>query len=232
MIKSDIYDYPHPFVTVDVILFSVINDDLKVLLIKRGKKPYKGLWAIPGGFVKINESLKDAAFRELEEETGLKEVYLEQLYTFGDVKRDPRGRVITITYFALVDSAKIKPIKKEKEIKDIMWHSVYNLEELAFDHKKILKYALERLRYKLEYTGAGFELLPKKFTLSDLQKIYEIILKQKLDKRNFIKKIKSMDILEKTNEFRKGAHRPAKLYKFKKGKLKSKFKKPDIKTLV
>lgn len=202
-------------VSVDVILFTVQGEDLKVLLIQRKIEPFKDNWAIPGGFVKIEESLENAAKRELMEEAGVSDVYLEQLYTFGEPKRDPRGRVITVAYFALVDFNKIN-VKSGSDAQDTKWFSMFKLPKLAFDHKQILHYALERLRYKLGYTTVGFQLMPKKFTLSELQKLYETILDKSLDKRNFRKKMFSLNILEKTNESkREGAHRPAKLYRFK-----------------
>ncbi len=211
--------YPKPAVTVDLVVFTVVNDDLKVLLIKRGKEPYFQYWALPGGFIKIDESLEEAALRKLIEDTGIKEVYLEQLYTFGSPKRDPRGRVISVTYFALVDSTKIKlMLTGSQKVENIQWNSVNDLPKLAFDHKEMIDYALIRLRNKLEYTAVGFELLPELFTLTDLQKLYETILDEEIDKRNFRKKISSMGILESTIHYKKGAHRPAALYSFKKGK--------------
>lgn len=217
--KYDVTKYEKPSVTVDVILFSIRDDDLNVLLVKRGNWPHKGKWAIPGGFIKMSESLEESAIRELKEETGVDNVYLEQLYTFGNPKRDPRTRVLTVVYFALVDPTSIiKYSPSKKEVLDRKWFSVYDLPKLAFDHNKILKYALQRLRYKLEYTAVGLDLLPRKFTLTDLQRVYEIILGEKLDKRNFRKKLFSLNIVEATGSYKSGSHRPAQLYKFKKPK--------------
>jgi 8-oxo-dGTP diphosphatase len=207
-------DYPRPSVTVDVIIFTLNEDDLQVLLIQRGHPPFEGMWAIPGGFVGIDESIEGAAMRELEEETGVCDVYLEQLYTFGDLNRDPRGRVITVTYFALVPADAVQP-HAGHDAADARWWSVYDLPPLAFDHADILTYALQRLRYKLEYTAVGFELLPETFTLSELQAAYEIILGEELDKRNFRRKILSADVIEETGEYRTGEGRPAKLYRFR-----------------
>ncbi len=216
---TELEKHPRPSVAVDLVIFTITGNQLKVLLIKRGREPFAGQWCLPGGFVRIEESLENAALRELLEETGVKDVYLEQLYTFGEPKRDPRGRVISIAYFALVDSTKIKPfVTGEENIRGVQWFSFGELPKLAFDHDEIVKYALKRLRYKLEYTAVGLELLPDTFTLTDLQRLYEIILSQKLDKRNFRKKVLSMEILEKTKVFKKGAHRPAMLYKFKKAR--------------
>ena len=208
-------DYKQPSVTVDVIIFTIIDSDLKVLLVKRKNPPFEGRWAIPGGFVRFDENLEDAAKRELSEETNVKNIYLEQLYTFGEVARDPRGRVITVAYFALA-SAKDMQIQAASDASDVKWHSVYSLPELAFDHATILDYALQRLRYKLEYSTVCFQLLPKKFTLTELQSAYEIIFNKKLDKRNFRKKILSLDIISQSGETTEGAHRPAKLYSFNK----------------
>jgi len=206
-------DYPRPSVTVDVIIFTLREDDLQVLLIKRGHPPFEGMWAIPGGFVDIVESLEDAALRELEEETGVRDVYLEQLYTFGDPGRDPRGRTITVAYFALVPADTVR-LRAGDDAADVRWWSVYDLPPLAFDHAGILAYALQRLRYKLEYTAVGFELLPETFTLSELQAAYEVILGETLDKRNFRRKILSAGVIEQTSEYRTGEGRPAKLYRF------------------
>ena len=206
-------DYPRPSVTVDVIIFTLREDDLQVLLIKRGHPPFEGMWAIPGGFVDIVESLEGAALRELEEETGVRDVYLEQLYTFGDPGRDPRGRTITVAYFALVPADTVR-LRAGDDAADVRWWSVYDLPPLAFDHAGILAYALQRLRYKLEYTAVGFELLPETFTLSELQAAYEVILGETLDKRNFRRKILSAGVIEQTSEYRTGEGRPAKLYRF------------------
>ena len=224
----NVKQFERPSVAVDLIMLTVIKGDLKVLLIKRGLWPFVGCWSLPGGFVKVTESLEDAAKRELKEETGVdpEKVYLEQLYTFGEPKRDPRTRVISVAYFALVDSAEIKPfVTGEEEIKEVKWYSVNELPKLAFDHEKIVSYALKRLRYKLEYTAVGFELLPDVFTLTDLQSLYEVILNEKLDKRNFRKKVLSIGIVEKTSRYKKGSHRPAMLYRFKKTPLTPHFKK-------
>ncbi len=208
-------DYPQPSVTVDILIFTIRNNQLNVLLIKRKISPFKGAWAIPGGFVRIDESLEDAAIRELKEETGVEADYLEQLYTFGDVKRDPRGRVITVTYFALINSEKLK-LKSSTDASEAKWFPIDKIPKLAFDHEKILKYALQRLRWKFEYTLVGFSLLPKKFTLSQLQKIYEIVFNKKFDKRNFRKKILSLGILKEEGIDKNVSHRPPMLYSLKK----------------
>ena len=214
-------DYEKPSITVDIIVFSVRDGNLSVLLVKRGIEPFKGKWAIPGGFIKIDENLEDAAKRELKEETGVDSDYLEQLYTFGDVKRDSRGRVITITYFALINSEKIK-LHATTDTTDADWFNAFKLPELGFDHKEIIEYALKRLRWKFEYTTAAFSLLPSKFTLFELQSLYEIVFDKKFDKRNFRKKIFSLDILKDEEVKRDVAHRPPQLYSLK----------PDIKEII
>lgn len=208
--------YERPSVTVDIIIFALVAEDLRVLLIKRKQPPFAGVWAIPGGFVRMDESLEAAAARELAEETGVTGVYIEQLYTFGDPQRDPRTRVITVAYLALVpyDAIHHRP---GDDAAETAWFSMFDLPELAFDHAQILDYALRRLRYKLEYTSVGFELLPDVFTLSKLQQAYEIILGEALDKRNFRRKILSSDILEATGQKKAtGEGRPAMLYQYKK----------------
>ena len=207
-------DYPQPSVTVDVVIFSLREEDLQVLLIRRGHPPFEEMWAIPGGFVGIEESLETAALRELEEETGVRDVYLEQLYTFGDPDRDPRGRVITVAYFALVPAEVVDP-EAGTDADETGWWSIYDLPPLAFDHACILDYALERLRYKLEYTAVGFELLPETFTLSSLQATYELILGEELDKRNFRRKVLGADVIEETGDYQTGEGRPAQLYRFR-----------------
>ena len=209
------YEYPRPMVTVDTVIFTVQDNDLKVLLVKRAAEPFRGAWAIPGGFVNIDESLEDAARRELYEETNVSDIYLEQLYTFGGPDRDPRGRVISVAYFALI-SAEHHELAARTDAAEVAWFSVYKLPKVAFDHASIVEYALQRLRYKLEYTSVGFQLLPKKFTLTELQRVYEIILDKTLDKRNFRKKILGLGILEPLAETKmEGPHRPAQLYSFK-----------------
>lgn len=208
--------WERPSVTVDVVILSLQDGDLKVLLIKRRHWPYEGYWAIPGGFIEMRESLEESARRELEEETGVRDLYMEQLYTFGDPGRDPRTRVITVAYLALVDYQQLHP-QAADDAGDVGWFSMYDLPPLAFDHAKILDYTLQRLRGKLEYTTIGFQFLPEKFTLSELQTVYQTILgeSRKLDKRNFRKKIVSTGILEPTGEYKmEGTHRPARLYRF------------------
>ncbi|RME79539.1 MAG: NUDIX hydrolase [Chloroflexi bacterium] len=194
----------------------MLDDQLKVLLVKRKSWPYAGMWAIPGGFVGIDESLEDAAYRELAEETGVSRdtVYLEQLYTFGRPDRDPRMRVITVAYFALVSADKLHP-KAASDAEDVAWFSIYDLPPLAFDHDEILDYALTRLRYKLEYTAVGFQLLPEKFTLRELQHVYEIILGTKLDKGNFRSKLRKTNVVEMVEGYRETGGRPARLYRFR-----------------
>ncbi|MBP6470300.1 MAG: NUDIX hydrolase [Chloroflexi bacterium] len=209
-------DYERPSVTVDVVIFSLVDNDLQVLLVKRKYPPFAGIWALPGGFVHMDESLENAAMRELAEETGVTDVYTEQLYTFGAPQRDPRTRVITVAYFALVPHHAIQHYPGD-DAAETAWHSVFALPPLAFDHEEILTYALQRLRYKLEYTAVGFELLPDVFTLSELQHAYEIILGEQLDKRNFRRKILSAEILEETGRKKKeGEGRPAMLYRYRK----------------
>ena len=199
-------------VTVDILIFTIQQGVLKVLLVKRGIAPFIGQFAIPGGFVHEDEDLEQAAIRELKEETGVSDVYLEQLYSFGDPKRDPRGRVITIAYFALISAD--RKLKAGSDAAEAAWYSMDDLPRLAFDHSTILDYALERLRNKLEYTTVGFQLLPEKFTLTELQVVYEAILGKKLDKRNFRRKMSVLKILKPLPEYRRGGQRPAQLYRF------------------
>jgi 8-oxo-dGTP diphosphatase len=199
--------------TVDIVIFTIEQGALKVLLVKRGIEPFAGQYAIPGGFVLENESLDQAAMRELREETGVAEVYLEQLYSFGDPKRDPRGRVITVAYYALI-SAEHSQLRAGSDAAAAAWFAVDAVPDLAFDHPKILEYAVERLRNKLEYTTVGFQLLPEKFSLSELQEVYEAILGKKLDKRNFRRKLALLKILKPTSEYRRDGRKPARLYRF------------------
>ena len=208
-------DYEHPSVTVDVVIFSLIDERLQVLLVRRRSAPFQDMWALPGGFVRMDESLEEAAARELQEETDVTGVYVEQLYTFGQPDRDPRTRVITVAYYALVPANAINH-EAGSDAKSTAWFSMDHLPELAFDHTKILAYARQRLRYKLEYTSVGFELLPDTFTLSELQRAYEIILGESLDKRNFRRKILGSGVLENTGQKRKTREgRPARLYRYR-----------------
>jgi 8-oxo-dGTP diphosphatase len=209
------YDHPRPSLTVDIVAFTLRESRLQVLLIERGEAPFAGMWALPGGFVRMAESLEEAALRELNEETGLKEAYLEQLYTFGDTDRDPRGRVVTVAYFALIPTDAPVRLEGTGEVTQARWFPLDELPSLAFDHNPIVTYALRRLRYKLEYTAVGFELLPSEFTLSNLQYTYELILGEKLDKRNFRRRILAADVIEPTQHQRTGEGRPARLYRYR-----------------
>ena len=215
MKEENIHSFPKPSVTVDIIIFTIKENELKVLLVKRKINPFKDKWAIPGGFVGIKESLEDAAKRELEEETGVKDVYLEQLYTFGEPERDPRGRVITVAYMALINSEEIR-LKASTDVSEAKWFPIKKIPQLAFDHKKIFDYSLKRLKWKFEYTTVAFSLLPKKFTISQIQKIYEIVFNKKFDKRNFVKKILFLDILKEEEIKKDVSHRPPRLYSLKK----------------
>ena len=210
------YEYPRPAVTVDCVVFGLDLDqqDLKIVLIQRKAEPFAGMWALPGGFVRMEETLEQSARRELQEETGISKLYLEQLYTFGDPGRDPRGRVITVAYYALVKLTE-HAIQASADAQNVGWYSLSDLPELAFDHDKIIATALARLKGKVRYQPIGFELLPAKFTLSQLQRLYEIVLERPLDKRNFRKKILGMGLLVQTSETQKDvAHRAARLFRF------------------
>lgn len=212
------YEFPRPSLTVDCVVFGLDKEDLKIMLIKRKLQPFKGKWALPGGFIHIDEPLEEAALRELREETGIEKVFLEQLYTFGDVKRDPRERVVTVAYYALVNLWEHK-IQATTDAEKAAWFSIDDLPDLSFDHEQIIETALQRLKGKVRYQPIGFELLPSKFTLSQLQKLYEIILEEKFDKRNFRKRILSMGLLVDLDEVEEDvAHRAAKLYKFDEAK--------------
>lgn len=198
----------------DCVVFGLDDSELKVLMIERALEPFKGRWALPGGFVRVDETLDEAARRELEEEAGLKNVFLEQLYTFGEVKRDPRERVVSVAYYSLVKLAAYDT-KAATDAADAQWFPISKVPKLAFDHAEILAIALARLKGKVRYQPIGFELLPPKFTLSQLQHLYEAVLATGLDKRNFRKKVLSFGLLVPLKETQMtGRHRPAQLFRF------------------
>lgn len=208
------YRFQRPALTVDCVVFGLDDRDLKLLLIKRALNPFEGRWALPGGFVHYNETIDDAARRELKEETGITRLYLEQLYTFGVLNRDPRERVVSVAYYALVN-LRDHHIRAETDARDVAWHPVSKLPALAFDHNEIAFCALARLKGKIHYEPLGFELLPEKFTLTQLQKLYETIWETELDKRNFRKKVLETDLLIELKEREKNvSHRAARLYRF------------------
>jgi 8-oxo-dGTP diphosphatase len=208
------YEFSRAALTVDCVVFGLDDEDLKVLLIQRDIPPFEGRWALPGGFVRVEESLEDAAKRELAEETGIRNVFLEQLYTFGDVNRDPRERVVTVAYYALVN-LQGHAIQATTDARSAAWFALDDTPALAFDHNRILQTGYERLKGKVRYQPIGFELLPPKFTLRQLQHLYEKVLDRELDKRNFRKKILGMGLLEELDEVEQDvAHRAARLYRF------------------
>ncbi len=200
-------------VTVDVVVFTILDRSLHVLLIKRLAKPYSGRFALPGGFVLENESVDAAAIRELREETGVRDLYLEQLYTFGEPKRDPRGRVITVAYYALIPPT--QTLHSTTDAAEAAWFRADELPTLAFDHAQIVDYARTRLRNKLAYTNVGFELLPERFTLSELQAVHEAILGEPLDKRNFRRQILQRPTLQPLQAWKPTGRKPAQLFRFK-----------------
>lgn len=206
-------------VAVDAIVFGYSkHDGVSVLLIRRKYPPFYNSWAIPGGFILEHESLEEAVKRELMEETGIKVHYLEQLYTFGSPKRDPRHRIISVAYFALVKSSLYQKLKASTDAEEAQWVGINQLPALAFDHLEIVKIAIERVRAKIRYQPIGFELLDKKFPFSDLEKLYATLLDREIDRRNFTKKIMSLGILEDTGQLaaHPGAGRPSKIYQFNK----------------
>ena len=210
--------YPKPSVTVDCVVFGLAHSQLKVMLIKRGIAPFIDRWALPGGFVRLDESVDAAAKRELREETGIDRVFLEQLYTFGAVERDPRERVITVAYYALINIGEYE-IKAQTDAIAARWFDLEQLPDLAFDHQQIFAVAKQRLQGKLRYQPIGFELLPTEFTLTQLQQLYETVLEKKLDKRNFRQKILKMQLLTDLHKLETNvSHRPAKLYRFDRAK--------------
>lgn len=210
------YRYPHPAVTTDVVVFAIRDQRLHLLLIRRANPPYKGHWALPGGFLDIDEDLDTCAQRELTEETGLAELYIEQLYTFGATERDPRERVISVAYFAIVPPNRLNEPAAASDAAAVGWFAFDRLPELAFDHIDIIRTARERLVAKLDYSTIAFQFMPDTFTLSELQSVYEVLRAAPLDKRNFRKHILALDIIEETGATkRNGNHRPAREYRVK-----------------
>ena len=200
--------------SVDCNIFAFSGGKLQILLIKRAEEPFKNQWALPGALVNIDENLRDAPIRSLKELTGLENVFLEQVFTFGKVDRHPAGRVITVAYYSLINKDNVTP-QASSFAQDVKWHNIDDITDLAFDHYEIMNVCLKRLRESVRRRPIGFELLSKTFTLSDVQDLYEAILNKKLDKRNFRKKILSLKILEDIAEYQQNvAHRPAKLYRF------------------
>lgn len=214
------YEYPRPAVTTDCIIFGFDAGELKVLLVERGIEPFIGKWAFPGGFLHMDENADECARRELLEETGLQNVFIEQLFTFSDVDRDPRGRVITIAYYALVKLSDFN-VQAGDDAKSANWFAISKVPPLAFDHDRILRVALNRLRGKIRYQPIGFELLPDKFTMPELQNLYETVLEVQLDRRNFRKKILDSGLLIDHQESVKGVpHKGAKYFSFNHQKYK------------
>jgi 8-oxo-dGTP diphosphatase len=208
------YKYPRPALTVDCVVFGLDEGELKILLIQRALEPFKGRWALPGGFVHINETLDTAARRELAEETGLRDVFLEQLCTVGTVDRDPRERVVSVAHYALVKLSG-HTARAATDAAQAHWFPLSGLPKLAFDHADIVETSRTRLQGKVRYEPIGFELLPPKFTLSQLQHLYEAILGAELDKRNFRKKVLGYGLLTPLDETQmSGRHRPAQLFRF------------------
>jgi 8-oxo-dGTP diphosphatase len=206
------YKYPHPAVTTDCVIFGFDGERLQVLLVERGIEPYKGRWAFPGGFLKMDETAEEGALRELKEETGLEGAYMEQFHTFSAPERDPRERVIIIAYYALV---KIQEVKGGDDAASARWFPLDEIPSLAFDHDYILRMATQRLREQIHFQPIGFELLPEKFTIKELQLLYEAILGINFDRRNFAKKMFHLEILTDLEEtIWPTPKREAKLYKF------------------
>lgn len=207
------YKYPHPAVTTDCIVFGFDGTKLNLLLINRGIEPYKGSWALPGGFMKIDETAEQGALRELQEETGVKDIYIEQMQTFTAVDRDPRERVMTIAFMAFVRQEKYEVIAGDDAAK-AQWFPVNSLPQLAFDHNEIITLALDKLRWKITYEPLAFRLLNKTFTISQLQTIYEVVFDKRFDRRNFHKKLTSLGYIIPTEEQQKTIGRPSTLYTF------------------
>lgn len=210
------YAYEMPGITIDLALFTINQNKLKVLLTRRAEEPFADQWALPGGFLLKGESLEDAARRVMQDKTGVADAYLEQLYTFGEPDRDPRNRIVTVAYYALIPWQKLSRPGSRK-VSEVNWFESVDPPDLAFDHNRILRYAVNRLKSKAGYSNIAFGLLPETFRLTELQQIYEVILDQPLDKRNFRKRMLSTGWLTETGGIDdSGAHRPAKLFRFTK----------------
>ncbi len=208
------YDHPRAGIAVDCVIFGFYNDSLKLLLIDRSKNIIETYMALPGGFLRENETAENCAKRILIEKTGLKNIFTEQLYTFTEINRDPRERIVSIAYFALIDRKQYESVTEQDSIK-ANWVELTKVPRLAFDHNKIVKMAAERLKGKVRYQPIGFELLEEKFTLSQLQKLYEAILGIPIDKRNFRKKLLKMNLLDALDDKQKNvAHKAARFYRF------------------
>ena len=202
-----------PVLTTNVVVFTLRDDQLKLLLIRRRNPPFQGYWSLPGGVVGTDEDVEANAMRQLADGTGLSGVYLEQLYTFSAPERDPRERVISVAYYALVPSKRLR-LRTDEDSEGVAWFSLNELPELAFDHAQMVDTAHQRLSAKLDYSTIAFQFMPERFTLSDLQKVFQIILNRDLDKRNFRKRMRAMEQIRQTSDLRKnGNHRPARLYR-------------------
>jgi 8-oxo-dGTP diphosphatase len=202
-----------PVLTTNIVIFTLRHEQLKVLLIRRRNPPFQGCWSLPGGVVGTDEDVEANAMRKLEDSTGLSGIYLEQLYTFSAPERDPRERVISVAYYALVASKRLQ-LRTDEDSEGVGWYSLNELPELAFDHAQMVGTAHQRLAAKLDYSTIAFQFMPELFTLSDLQNVFQIILNRDLDKRNFRKRMRTMEQIRQTSQVQKsGSHRPARLYR-------------------
>ena len=202
-----------PVLTTNIVIFTLRHEQLKVLLIRRRNPPFQGCWSLPGGVVGTDEDVEANAMRKLEDSTGLSGIYLEQLYTFSAPERDPRERVISVAYYALVASKRLQ-LRTDEDSEGVGWYSLNELPELAFDHAQMVDTAHQRLAAKLDYSTIAFQFMPELFTLSDLQNVFQIILNRDLDKRNFRKRMRAMEQIRQTSQVQKsGSHRPARLYR-------------------